>query len=244
MEKAVIPNIGTSQPQSNVTQTETLPQLSRYSNMTLDDLSSLVRLGRVTQQELEADARAYAIRAKQVVSPKYVVMVLHRLEDSYNSKTVDVNAQARRFKAFADDCVLDGVTFAEFDLGEHLWRRKDTNFMPTYGQFLTLIRPEGKQIARSAYSYSRVVEALFQPAKLETKKTRYVSREEKIREIESDVEENQRLVDRMLSEKRRGKVIRPNGDERDWNGLDDDFLKSANVRLCSSLERLDEMGAA
>lgn len=216
----------------------TEPRLARFSFYTARELSDLLREGRVDRRALEADAREYAIMTKQIVSAVHANNQLRRLESAYNSKQVKEAEHSHRLAEFVSDCIADGMTYAEFEYGLHQWRRQDTSFMPTYGQFLALVRPDGERVVKSAFAYSRQVQdALSGPA--EHMPALPEPKRDARGDLAREVEENRKLVDRMKTEKRNGTVLRLNRPARDWNKIDDDFLETAEKRLASSVKRLE-----
>lgn len=85
-----------------------------------------------------ADGKAAKSYHSTISTIEHVVKCLTQLSASNHLRNGEVSSFL--FTQFAEDAQADGLTFAEIDYGFAQWRRKKTSFMPTYGEFLDVIR--------------------------------------------------------------------------------------------------------
>ena len=126
-----------------------------------NDIAALMAKGDVTVAEVEKAAIDYKREKVDPVSGKdasaaYAMLCqTHRLGAEGGASVTYVTRQ------FAEDCIEDGLTPHLLRLGCKKWRRKDTAFAPTYGQFIAEIKSEISNKHYSAQRYQEL-QALIQ----------------------------------------------------------------------------------
>lgn len=94
-------------------------------------------MSEVEANDLLAHAHVYY---QQAACREHIRQAFTELTYQPGYTETDASKIAIEAAAFARDCRADALTPFQLDYAVGQWRRKDTAFMPSYGQFLSLAR--------------------------------------------------------------------------------------------------------
>lgn len=126
------------------------------------DVAALLADGQITLAELKREAKAYHDRYVKTVGGRDASAAFALLCQTHRLNAEGSGVAEFVAKQFAEDCIQDKLTLYQVERGCKGWRRKDTAFAPTYGQFLAVVEHEFRYGYRHILSQYDEISALIE----------------------------------------------------------------------------------